>query len=262
MLRPRVMPALLLRDESLVKTVQYGAFSYIGDPCNTVRIFNELEVDELIFLDISASREGRPPNLPLLRDIADECFMPLTYGGGIRNLEEAKALFDTGIEKVAINAAAMERPTLISEIADHYGRQAVIVAIDVKTDWRGRRRVFRHALGAITKRDPVDWAREAEKRGAGEILLTAVDREGTWQGFDVELLRAVTSAVGIPVVAHGGAGRLEHIGAALHEGGAAAVALGSLVVFQKQGMGVLVNFPSPDALAGVLERPIAATPSL
>jgi len=252
MLRPRVIPALLLRHESLVKTVRFGRFSYIGDPCNTVRIFNELEVDELLFLDITATREGRPPNLRLLRDIADECFMPLAYGGGIRSLEQAKAIFDTGIEKVALNAAALERPGTLSEIAGHYGSQAVIAAVDVKADWRGRARVYRHDRRSVTDMDPVEWAREVERCGAGEILLTAVDREGTWSGFDLALIKAVTSAVGIPVVAHGGAGRVEQIAAALHVGGASAVALGSMVVFQKQGMGVLVNFPEERQLRAIL----------
>lgn len=262
MLRPRVIPALLLRHESLVKTVRFRRFRYVGDPCNTVRIFNELEVDELIFLDITATREGRGPDLALLRDIADECFMPLAYGGGIRTLDQARAVFDIGIEKVALNAAALDRPAVLEEIAGHYGSQAVVVAIDVKTDWRGRRRVYRHDRRAVTGLEPAQWAREAERRGAGEILLTSVDREGSWTGFDIDLVKSVTAAVRIPVVAHGGGGRLEHIGVALQEGRASAVALGSMVVFQKQGMGVLVNFPGPEALDAVLRTaPSPARPA-
>lgn len=249
MLRARVIPALLLRNESLVKTVRFGRYTYVGDPANTVRIFNELEVDELLFLDITATREGRSPNLEVLADIADECFMPLGYGGGIRSLAAARAIFDTGFEKVCLNSAALDDPALVTRIATPYGSQAVIASIDVKRDFRGRPRVRHPGRRRNTDRDPVDWAIEIEARGAGEILLTSVDREGTWSGFDVELTRAVADAVRIPVIAHGGGGTVGHIEDAVRHGGASAVALGSMVVFQKQGMGVLVNMPDRTALA-------------
>jgi cyclase len=241
MLRVRLIPALLLRDESLVKTVGFGRFTYVGDPCNTVRIFNELEVDELIFLDISATREGRSPNLRVLADIADECFMPLAYGGGIRSLADAEAVFDIGFEKVAVNSAAVENPRLIRELADRYGSQAVIASIDAKRNVRGRPLVRTRSGRRRTGLDPVAWAREVESLGAGEILLTAIDREGSWQGLDLDLVGSVAEAVSIPVIAHGGAGHASHIEEAVRAG-ASAVALGSMVVFQKQGMGVLVNF--------------------
>lgn len=253
MLRTRIIPALLLRNESLVKTVRFGKFTYVGDPANTVRIFNELEVDELLFLDITASRENRSPNLKLLANIADECFMPLGYGGGIRSLEQAQAVFDIGFEKVAINTQAAENPALIGEIAAHYGSQAVIASIDVKKSLFGGQ--FVRTLGGRhnTYRDPVSWAVEVEKMGAGEILLTSIDSEGTWEGFDVELVKSVTDAVSIPVIAHGGAGTVEHIGQVVKKANASAVALGNMVVFQKKGMGVLVNFPDKKILAGVLK---------
>lgn len=252
MLRTRIIPALLLREASLVKTVRFDKATYVGDPCNTVRIFNELEVDELVFLDISATRERRRPNLTVLAEIADECFMPLGYGGGIRSVADAKAVFDIGFEKVAVNSYALERPQIIAELADAYGSQAVIVAIDVRRDLFGRPRVWAHAKRKRTDRDPVTWAREVKELGAGEILLTSVDREGTWQGFDVPLIREVADAVGIPVIAHGGGGSVADIGSAVREGHASAVALGSMVVFQQRGMGVLVNFPDRTALMGVL----------
>ena len=259
MLRHRVIPALLLRNESLVKTVQFREFSYIGDPCNTVRIFNELEVDELIFLDITATREGRRPNLRVLRDIADECFMPLAYGGGITSLAEAKSVFEIGIEKVAVNAAAYGNPALLTEIAECYGSQSVIASIDVKRTWRGESRLYHHQTKSVGRQRPVDWAREVEKRGAGEILLTSVDREGTWSGFDVELVKSITGSVNIPVIAHGGCGCLQHVQSVIADGRASAVALGSLVVFQKQGMGVLVNFPDCSAaIRSVVNRRPAA----
>ncbi len=255
MLRTRVIPALLLRHESLVKTVGFGRFTYVGDPCNTVRIFNELEVDELLFLDITATREGRSPNVELLRDIANECFMPLGYGGGIRSLEQAKSIFDAGFEKVAVNSYATERPAFITELARHYGSQAVIGSIDVKRDLFGRRRVAVRSGRTQTRLDPVEWARELESLGAGEILLTSVEREGSWSGFDEELVRKVADAVGVPVVAQGGAGSLAHIASVVNRAGASAVALGSMVVFQKQGMGVLVNFPD----RGDLERALTGS---
>ncbi len=252
MLRTRIIPALLLRNETLVKTVRFSKFTYVGDPANTVRIFNELEVDELLFLDITASRENRSPNLKLLSDIASECFMPLGYGGGIRSLDQAKAVFDIGFEKVAINTCAAENPALINQIAIHYGSQAVIASIDVKKGLFGKQTVHVQAGKINTKRDPVEWAKEVEQLGAGEILLTSIDREGTWEGFDLDLVRKVTDAVSIPVIAHGGAGNVEHIGQVLRDANASAVALGSMVVFQKKGMGVLVNFPSPAQLKEVL----------
>ena len=252
MLRTRVIPALLLRDESLVKTVRFGKFTYVGDPCNTVRIFNELEVDELVFLDITATTDGRSPNLALLADIANECFMPLGYGGGIRRFEDAQAILKLGFEKVVVNTAAVDNPGLVTELADHFGRQAVIVSIDVKRDLLGHPRVRTRAGTQATGRDPVEWAREAERLGAGEILLTSIDREGTWDGFDIGLVKSVTDAVGVPVIAHGGAGSLAHIGAVVREAAASAVALGSLVVFQKKDMGVLVSFPEPARLEATL----------
>jgi cyclase len=242
MLRTRVIPALLLRNESLVKTLRFGKFTYVGDPANTVRIFNELEVDELLFLDITASRENRSPNLKVLADIADECFMPLGYGGGIRSLDQAKSVFDIGFEKIAVNTQAAENPALIGEIAARYGSQAVIASIDVKTGLFGRQSVRTLGGRRNTHRDPVTWALEVEKMGAGEILLTSINHEGTWEGFDLELVKCVTDAVSIPVIAHGGAGKVEHIVQVVKHANASAVALGSMVVFQKKGMGVLVNF--------------------
>jgi cyclase len=252
MLRTRVIPALLVRDGCLVKTVRFGKFSYVGDPCNTVRIFNELEVDELLVMDISTDRAERGPDLKLIADIADECFMPLGYGGGIRSLADARAVFATGIEKVVINTAAADRPHIISEVAAVYGNQAVIVSIDVKKGLLGKRTVWTANARRNTGLDPVEWSVQVARLGAGEILLTSVDREGTWEGFDVDLLRKVSDAVPVPVIAHGGAGSLQDVGEAVAKGGASAVALGSMVVFQKRGMGVLVNFPASDALRAEL----------
>ncbi len=243
MLQTRVIPCLLLRDESLVKTVKFDKAGYIGDPINTVRIFNELEVDELIFLDISATLEKRAPNFKILAEIANECFMPLGYGGGMRNFEDAKRIFQIGFEKIAVNSYAFENPDFINRLAEHFGNQAVIASIDVKKNFFGKYEVFSHSGKKNTKKNPVEWAQELESRGAGELLLTSIDREGTWTGFDVELIKNVTSAVKVPVIANGGAGNLAHLELVVKQAKASAVALGSMVVYQKKGLGVLVNFP-------------------
>lgn len=251
MIRARVIPVLLLRHESLVKTQRFGRFSYIGDPCNTVRIFNELEVDELVLLDIAASVNGEGPNYGLLKDVANECFMPLAYGGGIDSLEKAKRVFDIGYEKIVINTAALARPALISEIASQYGSQALVASIDVKKGFFGGWGVRSKGGRKVAHKDPVAWAKDVECLGAGEILLTSIDREGAWSGFDLDLVKAVSDAVSVPVIAHGGASSVEDIGAAV-KAHASAVALGSMVVFQKKGMGVLVNFPEKTELEAVL----------
>lgn len=253
MLRTRIIPCLLLRNESLVKTVRFGSFGYIGDPANTCRIFNELEVDELTFLDISASKESREPNYKVLAEIANECFMPVSYGGGISSVAMAERVLKLGIEKIVLNSHALIKPCLISEISKEFGSQSVIISIDVKANFWGSQYCFGVSGTVNSKRSPVDWAKEAEERGAGEILLTSIDREGTWSGFDIELVRKVADSVTIPVIAHGGAGNVQHIGEAVIKGHASAVALGSMVVYQKQGMGVLVNFPDNKALEAVLK---------
>ncbi|MUM77530.1 imidazole glycerol phosphate synthase subunit HisF [Pseudodesulfovibrio sp. F-1] len=252
MLLARVIPILLLHDESLVKTTRFGKFVYIGDPCNTIRIFNELEVDELIILDILASRRGSGPNFRLLAEVAMECFMPISYGGGIHSFAQAKQVFDIGIEKVALNTACFRDPRIISQIAGHFGSQAVIASMDVRKSFWGSPKVFRNGGRKNTGEDPVSWARRVEELGAGEILLTNIDREGTWEGFDLDLVRAVSDAVSIPVIAHGGAGCVKHIGEAVKRGKASAVGLGSMVVLQKKGMGVLVNFPAQEELSQAL----------
>ena len=253
MLRTRIIPCLLLRNESLVKTTRFSKFGYIGDPINTCRIFNELEVDELVFLDITASRQKRPPNFNILQEISNECFMPLSYGGGICDIVTAERIFQIGFEKIVLNTFPFGNPDIIAELARAFGSQSVIVAIDVKKNMWGKYHTYSLSGTVNQKRNPVEWAREMESRGAGEILLTSIDREGTWQGFDVELIQMVSDAVDVPVIAHGGAGDIEHIEAAVRQGHASAVALGSMVVFQARGMGVLVNFPNKTDLEKVLQ---------
>lgn len=242
MLRPRIIPCLQLRHGSLVKTRRFGKFEYIGDPANTCRIFNECEVDELAVVDITASRDGSGPDFKVLAELAEECFMPLAYGGGIRSLAEVERLLRLGIEKVIIGTSGYDNPLLFGEISSAMGSQCLIAAIDVagrRDGWECRTQSGTKATG----RDPVSWARRVEDMGAGEILLTSIEREGTWQGLDEALISQVSAAVTIPVIAHGGAGQDADIVSAVEDFGASAVALGSMVVFQKKGMGVLVHFP-------------------
>jgi cyclase len=238
---------LLVKGGSLVKTRKFGKPAYIGDPANTMRIFNELEVDELMLLDISATRQRRAPLFDLLEEVADECFMPLGYGGGLTSREDCKRVFDIGFEKVVINTQALVDPAFVSRLARDFGSQAVVCAIDVRRDLFSRPHVFMHSVGRNAGREPVEWAKELEARGAGEILLTSVDREGTWSGCDLELTRAVSGAVGIPVIAHGGVGGVADIGSAV-QCGASAVGVGSMFVYQREGMGVLINRPARQAI--------------
>ena len=244
MLLNRLIPIVLLKDESLVKTLKFNSFTYVGDPANTLSIFNELLVDELIILDISAVKSNRPPNLKILRQIADECFMPLTYGGGIANLEHAKQIFDLGFEKISINTKAFTNSRLIKDLSSYFGSQSIIGSIDVKNNLFKQQRVVSHGATKFTNWNPIDWAIELEKLGVGEILLTSVDREGTWNGMDIDLIRQISNNISIPLIAHGGAGSFSHIQEAFKLGNASAVGLGSMVTFQKKGKGVLVNFPT------------------
>lgn len=254
MLQNRVMPCLLLRNRGLVKTVKFKDPAYVGDPINTIRIFNEKEVDELILLDITATPENKPPNFELVADIAGECFMPLAYGGGVRSVEDVKRLTGLGAEKVAINSAAYRDPDLISRAAAAVGSQSVIAAIDVKKTLFGKYKAM-HGGGKVeAKTTAVEQAVRVQELGAGEILLTSIDRDGTFSGYDLELIRAVTAAVNIPVIACGGAGKLDDFGRAVKEAGASAVAAGSLVVYQGPHRAVLVNFPKPADLKRVLAR--------
>lgn len=252
MLRTRIIPCLQLMNESLVKTHRFGKHQYIGDPLNTVRIFNELEVDELCFLDIRATSENREPNLNLLREIANECFMPLSYGGGIRSAQMAANILTIGFEKVILNTTAYQQPQLVEAISTQYGNQAVVVSIDVKPDFWGKPKVWIDNGKTGTNTDPIQYAKQMEQAGAGELLVTSMLHENEWNGLDIPLISSIANAVSIPVIAHGGAGSIQHIAEAVHKGKASAVALGSMVVFQKKGMGVLVNFPDQQQLANAL----------
>jgi cyclase len=243
MLRTRVIPCLLLSDGSLVKTVRFKHPAYVGDPVNAVRIFNEKEVDEIVVLDIAASRAGQEPAFDTIAEIAGECFMPLTYGGGVASVEHMRRLFSMGVEKVAINTHGIENPRLVGQASSVFGSQSIIAALDIKKGVLGKYTAYTQGGQRSTGMEAAELARRMEAEGAGEILLNSIDRDGTWSGYDVELIRRVSEAVSIPVVACGGAGSVADFREAVRDGGASAVAAGSMVVYQARGHGVLVNFP-------------------
>jgi len=252
MLMPRVMPCLLLKNGALVKTIKFKAPGYIGDPINAIRIYNEKEVDELIFLDITATIEKREPPYKVLSEIASECFMPVTYGGGVRDIETIRRILSLGIEKVAINSHAVENPDFVHAAADKFGSSTIVVSIDARRKMFSRYEVFIHGGRKGTDLDPVEFAVKMEQMGAGEILLTAIDRDGTQEGYDVDLIRRVTSAVGVPVIACGGAGKIDDFRVAVKEGGASACAAGSMVVYFGRNRAVLITFPEREKLEAVL----------
>lgn len=245
--RVRVIPVLLLKNNGLYKTVKFKDPKYVGDPINAIKIFNDKEVDELCVLDINTSAEKRKPNFKLIQEFASECFMPVCYGGGINTIEDAKHIFGLGIEKIALNNAAIENPQLITEIANIYGSQAVVVSVDYKKAFLGNNNVYAINGQNKTKFDVIDFVKRMEEFGAGEILLNSIERDGTMLGYDLETLKNVTEAVKVPVIACGGASNVNDFSLAVKQGGASAVAAGSMFVFQGKLKGVLINFPSqPD----------------
>jgi imidazole glycerol-phosphate synthase subunit HisF len=234
LLKARIMPTLLFKHVGLVKGVCFDSRRRVGSVMQAVKVYNMREVDELVFLDVSATLDGRPPDFDTVDDVADECFMPLTVGGGVRTVEHVRRLLEVGADKVAINTAAVEEPDLIRRVAERFGAQCVVASIDVRRHSHGACEVYTRSGSHATGRDPVALAREVEMLGAGEILLTSIDRDGTMTGYDIPLTRSVSQAVSIPVIASGGAGTYEHLRSALAEGGAAAVAASSVFHFTQQ----------------------------
>ncbi|VXC26163.1 Putative imidazole glycerol phosphate synthase subunit hisF2 [Pseudomonas sp. 9AZ] len=243
MYRARIIPCLLVRGNGLVKTRKFKEAVYVGDPINAIRIFSDKEVDEIVVLDIDASREGREPNYGLIEEMAGEAFMPLAYGGGIRNLEQVRRLIRSGIEKVVINTVATESMGVIREAADMFGSQAVVGAVDVKKTLFGGYRVVTKSATVDAKIGLDEHIKQLVSAGIGEIFINNVDRDGMMTGYDLQLLRSITQTVNVPVVACGGAGTLEHLSQAVTEGGASAVAAGSMFVFHGKHRAVLINYP-------------------
>ena len=244
MLATRLMPCLLMSNGALVKTVRFKEGSYVGDPVNAVRIFNQKEVDELILLDIHATTENRGIDFDTLEKVVSECFMPICYGGGVRTVDDMRKLYMLGIEKISLGAAAVEVPDLVQQASREFGAQAVVVTLDVKKGLLGKATVRTRNGTHDTKTTPLDAARFFAEQGAGEILLNSTDRDGTWSGFDLKLIESVSHGVTVPVVAVGGAGSFQDLQSAVKDAGASAVAIGSMAVFQGKDLGVLIKFPS------------------
>lgn len=245
-LRPRVIPCLLLDRNRLVKTRRFTDPAYVGDPINAVRIFNDKEADELVILDITAGSSGRSIDPEFLGKVGSEAFMPVAYGGGIRNVADCRAVLSAGIEKVVLNNALFTNPGLIEEVATQFGSQAVTASIDIKrSSLRRRFGVYDHVKRRVrTDIDPVEWCRSLVARGAGELLVTSVDREGTLEGGDVHLIRRIATSVDVPVVAQGGVGSVQHISDLL-SAGASAVACGTFFVLRGPHRAVLLSYISP-----------------
>lgn len=252
MRRIRVIPTLLLDGNGLVKTKKFSDPKYIGDPINAVKIFNDKEVDEIILIDIYATKRGSQPNYALIKEIASECFMPLAYGGGIHTVEQAETLFQSGIEKIILNSEIVINPSIITELSNKYGSQAIVISIDVKKNFFGKYSIYINNGKKNTKIDPVEFAKRCENLGAGEIYLTSIDREGMMQGYDIEITKKIAKSINIPLIASGGAGNVIHMTEVVNEGFASAVTAGSLFVFHGKLRGVLINVPSKE----IIEREI------
>jgi cyclase len=250
MLQTRVIPCLLLKDGGLVKTVRFSKPTYVGDPINAVKIFNDKQADELMLLDITASVRQKPPDFRLLQDIANEAFMPLGYGGGVRTDDDLRRILKIGFEKIVINTAAAADPAFLRRASGLVGCQSVVVSVDVKKKLFGGYEVCTHSGTRGTGIDPVTFAKSAQDNGAGEIIVNSIDRDGTMSGYDIALLKLVSAAVTIPVVALGGASSVADFAQAVHQGGASAVAAGSLFVFHGKHRAVLINYPERSALDG------------
>ena len=244
MLRPRIIPCLLVRNKGLVKTVRFSAGKYVGDPINAVRIFNEKEADELIMLDIDATATAAEPDYRMIGNLAAECRMPLCYGGGVRTVEHARTVVSLGVEKVAIGAAAMENPQLISMIAEEIGSQSVVVVLDVKERFGGNYEVMVRNGRVGTSRSPGECAGMFERLGAGEILVSSIDNDGAMCGYDLTLAKTVREAISVPMTVLGGAGSLGDIAALIRTFGIVGAAAGSLFVFKGVYRAVLINYPS------------------
>ena len=246
-LRPRVIPVLLLQNGKLVKTFKFKQAKYVGDPINAVKIFNEKEVDELILLDISSSINGNEPNYKLIHKIVSEAFMPVGYGGGIQNSEQAKRIFDLGIEKVIINTALQHHPDLVTNISSVYGSSSMVCGIDYKKNIFGRNKVYFRGGSLRSAYDPVDWAIKLQDIGAGEIFLNNIDREGTYSGYDFDMLSRIALKVNLPVVISGGASDNNDFKKAV-QCGASGMAAGSMFIYKRPHNAVLISYPSNDEI--------------
>ncbi|MFA6129464.1 MAG: AglZ/HisF2 family acetamidino modification protein [Candidatus Omnitrophota bacterium] len=254
MLIPRIIPCLLLQGAGLVKTIKFKNEKYIGDPVNAIKIFNEKGADELIFLDIMASIENRKPDFALISQVAAECFMPVCYGGGIKEIDDAKRIFNSGIEKISLGSGAIEKPEFIRELVRIFGSQSIVACLDVKKNLLGNYEVVIHRARKKTGLEPWAAAKKMQDMGVGELLINSVDRDGTMSGYDLGLMQKITKNISIPVIACGGAGNLKHIAEVINEGGASSGAAGSLFVFHSKRRGVLINYPDREQIDSLFKR--------
>lgn len=243
MRRTRVIPVLLIHKQGVYKTSKFKRPVYIGDPMNTIRLFNDMEVDEIVVLDIDASKENREPNYEMVEELAAEAFMPVGYGGGIRSVQQAKRILNSGVEKIVINHAARSHAELIAECARRFGSQSVVASIDYAKKLLAGRRQYDHVSGELLQCSPLEAAELAQAAGAGELLLNCVDLDGSMQGLDVDLIHEASKRLEVPIVACGGAGTLEHLQQA-EAAGASAIAGGSMFVFRGKQRGILINYPT------------------
>jgi imidazole glycerol-phosphate synthase subunit HisF len=241
-LRTRVIPILLLHKGGLIKSVKFKNYKYVGDPINAVKIFNEKEVDELVLLDIDATKNNREPNFEVVIDIVSEAFMPIAYGGGITDIEQIKKLLFNGVEKVILNKSASNNPALITKAANQFGNQSVVVSIDFKKSMFGGNKIYTDNGTTLVKENLLTYAKKMENAGAGELMLNSIDKDGTYSGYDLEVIKDIANSVSIPIIACGGAGGLEDFVEA-KKNGASAVAAGSMFVFQRPHQAVLISYP-------------------
>ncbi|WP_417328166.1 AglZ/HisF2 family acetamidino modification protein [Halarcobacter sp.] len=243
MLQKRVIPCLLLHKGGLYKTERFKKPTYIGDPINAIKIFNEKEVDELMFIDIDASSQNKEPNYKIIEDISSECFMPLCYGGGVKTIDQMKKIYTLGVEKISISSQSILNPYFIKEASSLFGSQSVIVTIDIKKDFWGNKKVFINNGKKNTKLNPIDFIKQIEFLGAGEVVINSIDNDGVMNGYDLELLKEIKSNTKIPIIALGGAGNLNHIREVFEVSNIDAAACGSMFLYQGPLKGILISYP-------------------
>ena len=245
MLRPRIIPCLLVHKKGLVKTIGFKSPKYVGDPINAVRIFNEKQVDELMVLDIDATIEKREPDYQMIEYLAAECRMPLSYGGGVKTVEQAQRIFSLGVEKIAMSSAIVSDPSLVSKMAEQVGSQSVVAVVDVKRKMFGGYEVYTNNGKTKTRLDPIELIARIQQLGAGEIVVNSIDNDGQMKGYDFQLIDRVRESTCLPLTVLGGAGTLEDIGKLIHRYGIVGAAAGSLFVFKGIYKAVLINYPTP-----------------
>jgi cyclase len=254
MFRPRIIPVLLLKNQGLVKSKRFKDHRYIGDPINAVKIFNDLKADELVFLDITASSEKRLTSLELIKNIGEEANMPFAVGGGIRTLEDIRKIISVGAEKVILNTCAVEKPAFIREASETFGSSTIVVCIDVKRKWTGKESTWSLNGSKAGLYSPVEFAKLMEQQGAGELIIQSIEKDGMMSGYDLDLIKRISMAVTIPVVALGGAGALKHMQEAYWEGKANGLAAGSMFIYQGPKQGVLINYPEKAELKFITDN--------